>query len=110
MKSLEKRNAKKDGGTKYTVKAKYTVYGYALTLQYWAYEAIVQVGFKYATSLGVKTPRMLCWTSTQMIKKDDLAADLKRKKVDVMNTILFSVYLSILYFLRNFLILFYKER
>ena len=34
LKSLEKRNAKKDGGPKYTAEAKYTVYDYAIALQY----------------------------------------------------------------------------
>ena len=63
LKSLEKRNAKKDGGLKYTAEANYTVHGYAISLQYWAYEAIVQLGVKYAKSFRVKTPRMLCWTS-----------------------------------------------
>ena len=32
LKSLEKRNAKKDGGPKYTAEAKYIVYGYAIIL------------------------------------------------------------------------------
>ena len=32
LKSLEKRNAKKDRGLKYTAKAKCTVYGYAIAL------------------------------------------------------------------------------
>ena len=83
LKSLEKRNAKKNGDPKYIVKAKYTVYGYAIALQYWAYKVIVQLGSKYATCLGVKTPRMLSWTSNLMIQKDNLAEDLKRKKVSI---------------------------
>ena len=34
MKAVEKRNAKKDGEAKYTTEAKYTIYGYAIALQY----------------------------------------------------------------------------
>ena len=60
------------------------VYGYAITLQYWAYKEIVQLGSKYVTLLGVKTPRMLSWTSNQMIQAKDLVEDLKRKKVSFM--------------------------
>ena len=80
MMAVENKKAKKVGEVKYTAKAKYTIYGYAIALQYWAYEAIVQLGSKYATSLGVKTPRMLSWTSNQVIIARDLAKDLKRKK------------------------------
>ena len=53
---------KKAGETKCTPEAKYTIYGYVVTLQYWAYETIVQLDFKYATNLGVKTLRLLSWT------------------------------------------------
>ena len=80
MKAVEKRKAKNAGEAKYTQEAKYTVYGYAIALQYWAYEAIVQLGSKYATSLSVKSPGMLTWTSNQVLQARDLAEDLKRKK------------------------------
>ena len=83
MKVVEKRKAKKVGEVKYNPEAKYTVYGYVIALQYWAYEAIVQLGSKYATSLSVKTPKMLIWTSNQVIFARDLAEDLKRKKVSL---------------------------
>ena len=104
LKSLEKRNAKKDGATKYTAKAKYIVYGYTIALQYCAYDAIAQLDMKYATLVDVKSLRMLSWKSTQMIYKDDLITDLKWKKVEYFDHS--SVYLSILYFLRKFFILF----
>ena len=83
MKAVEKRKAKKAGEAKYTLEAKYTVYGYVIILQYQAYEAIVQLGSKYTASLGVKTPRMLTWTSNQVTLVKDLAEDLKRKKVSL---------------------------
>ena len=41
MKAIEKRKAKKVRDPKYTAEANYTVYDYAIALQYWAYEAIV---------------------------------------------------------------------
>ena len=59
MKAIEKRKAKKDGEAKYTIEAKYTVYSDAISLQYWAYEAIVHLGSKYATYHSVKTPTIL---------------------------------------------------
>ena len=40
-KVVEKRKAKKVGEAKYTPEAKYTIHGYEIALQYWAYEAIV---------------------------------------------------------------------
>ena len=83
MKAIEKSKAKKAGEEKYTLEAKYTIYGYAIALQYWAYEAIVQLGSKYATSLGVKILKMLTWISNQVILARGLAEDLKRKKVSL---------------------------
>ena len=74
---------RKVGETKYTPEAKYTVYGYTVALQYWAYEAIVQVDSKNATNLVVKAPIMLSWTSNQVLQVRDLAEDLKRKKVSL---------------------------
>ena len=57
---------------------------------------IVQLGSRYATCLGVKTPRMLSWNSNQMIQKDHLAEDLNRKKVNIFKySGIFSVFLSI---------------
>ena len=49
-----------------------------------AYKAIVQLGSKYLIYLGVKTLRMLTWTSNQVILARDLAEDLKRKKVSFL--------------------------
>ena len=90
MKSVEKRKMKKAGKTKYTLEAKYTVYGYTIALQYWAYEAIVQLGSKYATNLGVKAPRMLSWTLTQVLQVRDLAEDLKRKNVSLCYLLMYN--------------------
>ena len=72
---------KKAGETKHTLEAKYTVYGYVVALQYWAYEAIVQLGSKYATNFGIKVPRILSWTSNQVLQARDVVVDLKKKKV-----------------------------
>ena len=40
-KVVEKRKNKKVGETKYTLEVKYTIYNYALALQYRLYEAII---------------------------------------------------------------------
>uniref|UniRef100_A0A803QPZ6 DUF1985 domain-containing protein n=1 Tax=Cannabis sativa TaxID=3483 RepID=A0A803QPZ6_CANSA len=41
----------------------YIINGYTLTLQYWAYEAILEVGKKFAVSHGIQVPRMLSWST-----------------------------------------------
>ena len=72
---------RKVGETKYTPEAKYTIYGYTVALQYWAYEAIMQLGSKYATNLGIKAPRMISWTSNQVLQEKDAAEDLKKRRL-----------------------------
>ena len=63
------------------------MYNYVVELQYWAYEAIVQLGLKYATNLGIKALRMLSWTSNQVLQAKDVAEDLKKKKKDLVYVI-----------------------
>ena len=43
--------------------AKYSAYGYAAALQYWAYEAILQLGNEYAVRRSHRFPRMVNWES-----------------------------------------------
>ncbi|XP_060966948.1 uncharacterized protein LOC133035154 [Cannabis sativa] len=43
--------------------AKYSAYGYAAALQYWAYEAILQLGNEYAVRRSHGFPRMVNWES-----------------------------------------------
>ncbi|PON62407.1 Ulp1 protease family, C-terminal catalytic domain containing protein [Parasponia andersonii] len=47
------KNNKKDK------EAKYTVYGFSIALQYWAYEAIPKLTGAFCENLGIKFPRML---------------------------------------------------
>ncbi|PON88454.1 hypothetical protein TorRG33x02_158200 [Trema orientale] len=59
---------------------KYTVYGFSAALQYWAYEVVPTLGTVYATNLGVKFPKMLCWTSNKIPSASDVGEILNRKK------------------------------
>ena len=40
----------------------------------------MQLGSKYATNLSIKTPKMLSWTSNQVLQAKDVVEDLKKKK------------------------------
>ena len=63
--------------------AKYTYYGFAPALQYWAYEAIPDIGRKFGLRVGNRVPRMLSWSSkTDMIPtKANLAPMFASRKV-----------------------------
>src|SRR3954465_7549640 len=68
QKSREK-GAKKNKGeeakplrkSKPQLAAKYTVQGFELSLQYWAYEAIPECGKKFAIKGALQFPRMAGW-------------------------------------------------
>ena len=95
-KVIEKRKQEKIGENKYTSKAKYIVYDFVLSLQYLDYEAIVQLGTKYATNLGVKIPRMLSWTANTILQAKEVGDELKKKKVGYkLYLFLASIYLSV---------------
>ena len=51
--------------------AQYTVYGYALALQYWAFEAIPTIGALCSEYKGRLFPRMLSWElQTALVSKE----------------------------------------
>ncbi|XP_062107687.1 uncharacterized protein LOC133818677 [Humulus lupulus] len=53
-------DAKKDA--KVQQESKYSMYGYAPTLQYWTYEAIQQLAAEFVVSSRNMVPRMLSWS------------------------------------------------
>ena len=63
--------------------AKYTYYGFSPALQYWAYEAIPDIGRKFGLKVGNRVPRMLHWSSkTDIIPtKANLAPMFASRKV-----------------------------
>ncbi|XP_062083121.1 uncharacterized protein LOC133789317 [Humulus lupulus] len=63
------------------VESKYTCRGYPPSLQYWAYEAIVDLANTYAKPCGVKFPRMLQWESIGQPKHLDVKDILGKKRV-----------------------------
>ncbi|XP_060970027.1 uncharacterized protein LOC133037186 isoform X2 [Cannabis sativa] len=67
---------------------KYTAYGFAPAVQYWAYEAILEVGKRYGTNHGIRFPRMLSWTSKDDIGKKDVSALFSRRNLEVVKGLL----------------------
>ena len=63
--------------------AKYTYYGFAPALQYWAYEALPSIGSKFGEKVANRVPRMLHWSSkTDIIPtKANLAPMFASRKV-----------------------------
>ena len=64
-KDMERQKAlyeKKKGGEKVQKESKYTFYGFAPALQYWAFEAVQQLAQEFAVRGGYMVPRMLSWT------------------------------------------------
>ena len=60
--SLYKEKLEKEDKAKHV--AQYSVYGYAPALQYWTYEAIVEIKDKYSERIpGSHMSRMLQWRS-----------------------------------------------
>ncbi|PON80089.1 hypothetical protein PanWU01x14_005390 [Parasponia andersonii] len=60
--------------------AKYTIYGFSITLQYWAYEAIPKLTSAFSENLGIKFLRMLSWTSNKTPSVIDYIDVFKIKK------------------------------
>ncbi|XP_060962190.1 uncharacterized protein LOC133032309 [Cannabis sativa] len=72
----QKANYEKKLSSDVQHECKYTAYGFAPAVQYWAYEAILEVGKRYGTNHGIRFPRILSWTSKGDIgKKDNLVDD-----------------------------------
>ncbi|XP_062087038.1 uncharacterized protein LOC133793770 [Humulus lupulus] len=84
----QKRNYEKKKEVKGKQKeAKYSLYGYVLALQYWAYEAIQQFAREYGINHGNQFPRMLSWSSNKErpISKADLAPMFKKTSLIVLS-------------------------
>jgi hypothetical protein len=60
------------------------VYGYHVALIYWAFEAIPLLGKEFAEYVGVKTPRMLSWTSSHVPTSPALSKLLNQKNVSTL--------------------------
>lgn len=65
--------------------AQYTVYGFSIALQYWAYEAIPKLTGAFCENFGIKFPRMLSWTSNKTPSVKDCIDVFKIKKVSPEN-------------------------
>ncbi|PON56170.1 hypothetical protein PanWU01x14_183790 [Parasponia andersonii] len=61
--------------------AKYTVYGFSIALQYWAYEAIPKLTGAFSENLSIKFPRMMSWTSNKTPSIMDYIDEFKIKKL-----------------------------
>ncbi|XP_022883511.1 uncharacterized protein LOC111400329 [Olea europaea var. sylvestris] len=43
----------------------YTIHGFLIVMQIWAYEAMPELGKRFGGRVGERSPRLLCWTSTK---------------------------------------------
>ncbi|XP_060958272.1 uncharacterized protein LOC115696517 [Cannabis sativa] len=75
----QKANYEKKLSSDVQHECKYTAYGFAPAVQYWAYEAILEVGKRYGTNHGIRFLRMLSWTSKGDIGKKDVSALFSRR-------------------------------
>ena len=66
------------------VEAKYTVYGFPLAFQCWAYEAIPVLALNWAEMRKLEFPRMLCWSATKTPTAKDVLDIFTRKNVSVL--------------------------
>ncbi|XP_060969927.1 uncharacterized protein LOC133037121 [Cannabis sativa] len=83
-----KANYKKKLSLKVQHECKYITYGFALAVQYWRYEAILEIGKRYDTNHGIQFSRMLNWTSKGEIGKKELNALFSRRQLEVMKRLL----------------------
>ena len=79
LENLYKGQLKKKGKT--AAAAQYTVYGFPLALQYWAFEAIPKVGAITCAQKQRFFPRMLSWEWKRKPSTDEVAEIFKRKNV-----------------------------
>ncbi|XP_062100086.1 uncharacterized protein LOC133805957 [Humulus lupulus] len=56
----------------------YTIYGYAIALQYWAYEIFTKFS-AFADQQPLAFPRMLSWSAHKMLKEKDIEGVFKKK-------------------------------
>ena len=87
QKKIEKGKTQKE--------AKYSIYGYAAALQYWAFESIIELGQDHAVRLGQGIPRMINWQSKEKVEihKEQLIK-LFAKKVSFYFTFECSIFFS----------------
>ncbi|XP_062088270.1 uncharacterized protein LOC133794859 [Humulus lupulus] len=84
-KDMVKQNANYDA--KVQQESKYSMYGYAPALQYWAYEAIQQLAVELVVSSGNMFPRMLSWLHRRNkdFTKSIIASILLKKNLIVLS-------------------------
>ena len=93
---------------KKVTEAKYIVYGFTITFPYWAYEAIISLGTRFTTTLGVKFLRMLSWTFNRFLSVKELAEELENKKVNNIDLLCFIIIHVIIIFINFILLYFYS--
>ena len=79
LENLYKGQLKKKGKT--AAAAQYTVYGYPLALQYWAFEAIPKIGAIICDQKQRLFPRMLSWEWKRKPSTNEIAEIFRRKNV-----------------------------
>ncbi|CAA2964369.1 Hypothetical predicted protein [Olea europaea subsp. europaea] len=54
-----------DAKTKNEKEVSYTIHGFSIVMQIWAYEAMPELGERFGECVGERSPRLLYWTSTK---------------------------------------------
>ncbi|CAA2989123.1 Hypothetical predicted protein [Olea europaea subsp. europaea] len=54
-----------DAKTKNEKDVSYTIHGFSIVMQIWAYEAMPELGERFGERVGERSPRLPCWTSTK---------------------------------------------
>ncbi|XP_022897651.1 uncharacterized protein LOC111411343 [Olea europaea var. sylvestris] len=65
----------------------YTVHGFPIAMQIWAFEAILKIGDRFARRLGHQSPRLLSWTCTKQPQHWTYDAFFKNIKLHVSVTL-----------------------
>ena len=66
--------------------AKYSLPGNLHAVQYWAFEAIPEIGQQFGNNIGVRVPRMLSWSSVRVVTRKDV------EKVFLKKTVIYNLY------------------
>ncbi|CAA2977760.1 Hypothetical predicted protein [Olea europaea subsp. europaea] len=65
----------------------YTVHGFPIAMQIWAFEAIPEIGDRFARRLGHQSPRLLSWTCTKQPQHRTYDVFFKNIKLHVFATL-----------------------
>ncbi|KAL2460674.1 Ulp1 protease family protein [Abeliophyllum distichum] len=78
------RNSLKEGESR----CRYSLHGFPLAIMIWAFEAIPNLGKKFAKKYCDGIPRMLGWEQPKRLTSSDVVTVLESKELEVMSTLI----------------------